>query len=38
VARLAVTGINAGPGITAIFRVLGKDRVLARLQKFLAST
>ena len=31
VARLAVTGTNAGPSITAIFRVLGKDRVLARL-------
>jgi len=37
VARLAVTGTNAGPSITAIFRVLGKDRVLPRLQKFLAS-
>ena len=31
VARLAVTGTNAGPSITAIFRVLGKDRALARL-------
>jgi nondiscriminating glutamyl-tRNA synthetase len=38
VARLAVTGTNAGPSITSIFRVLGKDRVLARLQRFLAST
>jgi glutamyl-tRNA synthetase len=37
VARLAVTGTNAGPSITAIFRVLGKERVLARLQKFLAA-
>jgi nondiscriminating glutamyl-tRNA synthetase len=37
VARLAVTGTNAGPSITAIFRVLGKDKVLARLQKFLTS-
>jgi len=36
VARLATTGTNAGPSITAIFRVLGKERVLARLQKFLA--
>jgi len=36
VARLAVTGTNAGPSITAIFRVLGKDRVLARLQRFAA--
>ena len=34
VARLAVTGTNAGPSITAIFRVLGKDRVLARLGRF----
>jgi glutamyl-tRNA synthetase len=37
VARLAVTGTNAGPSLTAIFRVLGKDRVLARLNKFVAS-
>ena len=34
IARLAVTGTNAGPSITAIFRVLGKERVLARLQRF----
>lgn len=33
VARLAVTGTNAGPSITAIFRVLGKERVLARLRR-----
>jgi nondiscriminating glutamyl-tRNA synthetase len=37
VARLAVTGTNAGPSITAIFRVLGKDKVLARLQKLQAA-
>ncbi len=36
-ARLAVSGTSAGPSITSMFRVLGKDRVLARLQKFLAS-
>ncbi len=36
VARLAVTGTNAGPSITSIFRVLGKERVIARLQRFLA--
>jgi nondiscriminating glutamyl-tRNA synthetase len=36
VARLAVLGTNAGPSITAIFRVLGQVRVLARLQKFFA--
>src|SRR5258708_15410590 len=35
VARLAVTGTNTGPSITSIFRVLGKERVRARLQKFL---
>ncbi|MBI2814696.1 MAG: glutamate--tRNA ligase [Opitutae bacterium] len=33
VARLAVTGTNTGPSITSIFRVLGKDKVLARLRR-----
>jgi len=37
VARLASTGTNAGPSITAIFRVLGKDKVLTRLQRFLGA-
>jgi glutamyl-tRNA synthetase len=37
VARLAVTGSNAGPSLTAIFRVLGRDRVLARIDRFLAT-
>ncbi len=37
VARLAVSGTNAGPSITSIFRVLGKDRVTQRLQKLLAT-
>ncbi len=37
VARLAVTGANAGPSITSIFRVLGKERTLARLQRFQSS-
>jgi nondiscriminating glutamyl-tRNA synthetase len=37
IARLAVTGTNAGPSITSIFRVLGKERVMARLQKFAAA-
>jgi len=37
VARLAVTGTNAGPSITAIFRVLGKEKVKARLERLLAS-
>lgn len=36
VARLAVTGTNTGPSITSIFRVLGKDRVRARIEQFLA--
>ncbi len=36
VARLAVSGTNAGPGLTQIFRVLGKDRVIARFEQFLA--
>ncbi|MEY3773957.1 MAG: Glutamate--tRNA ligase 1 [Verrucomicrobiota bacterium] len=36
VARLAVTGSNAGPSLTAIFRVLGRERVQARLQRFAA--
>ena len=37
VARLAVTGTNTGPSITAIFRLLGKDRTKARLERFLTS-
>ena len=37
VARLAATGTNVGPSITGLFRVLGRDRVLARLQRFAAS-
>jgi len=36
VARLAVSGTNAGPSITSIFRVLGKERVRQRLERFLA--
>ncbi len=36
VARLAVSGTNAGPSITSMFRVLGKDRVKARLERLLA--
>ena len=31
IARLAVSGTNVGPSITGMFRVLGRDRVLARL-------
>ena len=37
VARLAVSGTNVGPSITGMFRVLGRDRVLARLERFLAT-
>jgi nondiscriminating glutamyl-tRNA synthetase len=37
VARLAATGTNAGPSITSIFRVLGKERIKARLERMLAA-
>ncbi len=37
VTRLAVSGTNAGPSITSIFRVLGRERVKARIERFLAS-
>jgi glutamyl-tRNA synthetase len=33
VARLAVSGTNVGPSLTGMFRVLGRERVLARLRK-----
>ncbi|MBL9189350.1 MAG: glutamate--tRNA ligase [Opitutaceae bacterium] len=36
VTRLAVSGTNAGPSITAIFRVLGRERVRTRIERFLA--
>ena len=36
VARLAVSGSNVGPSITGMFRVMGRERVLARLGRFLA--
>ena len=36
VARLAVSGTNAGPSITSIFRLLGKERVKVRLEKLAA--
>ncbi|HSY54255.1 MAG TPA: glutamate--tRNA ligase family protein [Opitutaceae bacterium] len=35
VARLAVSGTNVGPSITSMFRVLGRDRVLKRIERFL---
>ncbi len=37
VARLAVSGTNAGPSITGLFRVLGRARVQARLERLLAA-
>jgi glutamyl-tRNA synthetase len=37
IARIAVTGLNAGPSITSIFRRLGRERVRARIERFLAS-
>jgi glutamyl-tRNA synthetase len=33
VARLALSGTNAGPSITSMMRVLGRERVLARLTR-----
>ena len=35
VARLAVSGTNVGPSITGIFRVLGREKTFARLERFL---
>ena len=32
--RLAVSGTNVGPSFYSLFRVLGKERVLARLNRF----
>lgn len=37
VTRLAISGTNAGPSITSMFRVLGRERVKARLERFGAS-
>ncbi|HEY0967335.1 MAG TPA: glutamate--tRNA ligase family protein [Opitutaceae bacterium] len=37
IARLAVSGTNVGPSITGLFRVLGRERVLARLQRCLGA-
>lgn len=36
VARLAVSGTNVGPSLTGLFRVLGRERVLARLARLAA--
>ncbi|MFA5262870.1 MAG: glutamate--tRNA ligase family protein [Opitutaceae bacterium] len=35
--RLAVSGGNVGPSFYGLFRVLGRERVLRRLERFLAS-
>ncbi len=37
VARIAVSGLSAGPSITSIFRLLGRERVIARLERFAAT-
>ncbi len=34
--RLAVTGKPAGPSLYHLFEVLGKDKVMARIEKALA--
>ena len=34
IARLALSGTNVGPSITSMIRVLGRERTLARLQRF----
>jgi glutamyl-tRNA synthetase len=37
IARLAVSGANVGPGLTGLFRTLGRERTLTRMEKFLAA-
>lgn len=37
VSRVALTGLGAGPSITSIIRLLGRDKVIARLERFAAS-
>jgi glutamyl-tRNA synthetase len=36
VTRLALSGTNVGPTITGMIRVMGRERVLARIERFLA--
>ena len=38
VARLALSGTNVGPSITGMMRVLGREKVLARFERFLAAS
>ncbi len=37
VSRLAVSGTNVGPNLTGMFRVMGRERVLSRIERFLAA-
>ena len=37
VARLALSGTNVGPSITGMIRVLGRERVAKRLERFLSA-
>ena len=37
VARLALSGTNVGPSITGMIRVLGREKVLKRFERFLAT-
>ena len=37
VARLALSGTNVGPSITGMIRVMGRERVLRRIERFLAA-
>jgi glutamyl/glutaminyl-tRNA synthetase len=37
VARLAVSGTNVGPSITSLFRVLGRQKVTRRMERFLVA-
>jgi glutamyl-tRNA synthetase len=37
IARLALSGTNVGPSITGMIRVMGRDRVLSRFERFLAA-
>jgi len=38
VARLALSGTNVGPSITGMMRVMGRERVRARFERFLAGS
>jgi glutamyl-tRNA synthetase len=37
VARLAVSGTNVGPSITGMFRVMGRERVMKRIEQLLTT-